>query len=163
MSMITPWRAFTGSRTSRHEHHYREDRVGHLDRRRPALVPGSSEVERRALAGLAATAKATVCRNSRPGTTQCEWSCRQPHARCLQQFLDAIPIGVVVATPDGRPSYANREAERLLGKRLIVADGSSRSAARHENLEHAGERRNADPELLGPEADGILLAQNALP
>jgi len=35
--------------------------------------------------------------------------------RRLEQVLDAIPIGVLVATPDGRPSYANREAERLLG------------------------------------------------
>ncbi|MGI8809322.1 MAG: PAS domain S-box protein [Acidimicrobiales bacterium] len=42
--------------------------------------------------------------------------------RRLEQFLDAIPIGVLVATPDGRPSYANREAERLLGRGLVDAD-----------------------------------------
>ena len=39
--------------------------------------------------------------------------------RRLEQFLDAIPIGVLVATPDGRPSYANREAERLLGQPVV--------------------------------------------
>jgi PAS domain S-box-containing protein len=33
----------------------------------------------------------------------------------LEQFLDAMPIGVFVATPDGHPHYANREAQRLLG------------------------------------------------
>lgn len=44
--------------------------------------------------------------------------------RRLEQFLDAIPIGVFVATPDGRPSYANREAERLLGKGLIQGSES---------------------------------------
>ncbi len=37
----------------------------------------------------------------------------------LEQFLDAIPIGVFVAGPDGRPEYANREAERLLGRGVV--------------------------------------------
>src|SRR5205085_558610 len=37
----------------------------------------------------------------------------------LTQFMDAMPIGVFVATPDGYPFYANREAERLLGKSVV--------------------------------------------
>jgi len=41
--------------------------------------------------------------------------------RRLEQFLDAIPIGVLVATPDGRTSYANREAERLLGAGAVYS------------------------------------------
>jgi PAS domain S-box-containing protein len=39
--------------------------------------------------------------------------------RRLKQFLDAIPIGVFVATPDMRPYYANREAQRLLGCEVV--------------------------------------------
>jgi PAS domain S-box-containing protein len=37
----------------------------------------------------------------------------------LEQFLDAMPIGVLVATPDGHPRYANREAQRLLGPGVV--------------------------------------------
>jgi len=43
--------------------------------------------------------------------------------RRLEQFLDAMPIGVFVASPDGRAQYANREAGRLLGRG--VAPGAS--------------------------------------
>ncbi|MEA2826626.1 MAG: hypothetical protein QOG43_1065 [Actinomycetota bacterium] len=39
--------------------------------------------------------------------------------RRLEQVLDAIPIGVFVATPDGQPHYANREAARLLGRGIV--------------------------------------------
>jgi PAS domain S-box-containing protein len=39
--------------------------------------------------------------------------------RRLEQFLDAMPIGVFVTTSDGRPHYANREAERLLGRGIV--------------------------------------------
>ncbi len=41
----------------------------------------------------------------------------------LKQFLDAIPIGVVVAAPDGRSEYANPEAERLLGRGIMPGAG----------------------------------------
>ena len=34
----------------------------------------------------------------------------------LFRFLDAMPVGVFVATPGGQPYYANHEAERLLGR-----------------------------------------------
>ena len=37
----------------------------------------------------------------------------------LFRFLDAMPVGVFVATPDGRPFYANGEAERLLGRGVV--------------------------------------------
>lgn len=43
--------------------------------------------------------------------------------RRLQQFLDAMPIGVFVATADGYPRYANREAERLLGRGIVPEAG----------------------------------------
>jgi PAS domain S-box-containing protein len=39
--------------------------------------------------------------------------------RRLEQFLDAMPIGVFVANSDGHPHYANREAERLLGRGIV--------------------------------------------
>ena len=44
--------------------------------------------------------------------------------RRLQQFVEAIPIGVFVATADGRPHYANREAERLLGRGVVPEAGA---------------------------------------
>lgn len=34
----------------------------------------------------------------------------------LFTFLEAIPVGVFIARPGGRPYYANREAVRLLGR-----------------------------------------------
>ncbi|HXL41271.1 MAG TPA: PAS domain S-box protein, partial [Actinomycetota bacterium] len=37
----------------------------------------------------------------------------------LEQFLDAMPIGVLVATPDRQARYANREAQRLLGGGVV--------------------------------------------
>ena len=39
--------------------------------------------------------------------------------RRLEQFLEAVPIGVFVARSDGEPYYANREAERLLGRGIV--------------------------------------------
>jgi PAS domain S-box-containing protein len=67
--------------------------------------------------------------------------------RRLEQFLDAMPIGVVVAAPDGRASYANREAARLLGADCVARYGA----------EGLGE---AEPVLLtGTGADGLLLAR----
>src|SRR5439155_14307862 len=33
----------------------------------------------------------------------------------LEQFLDAMPVGVLVATPERQARYTNREAQRLLG------------------------------------------------
>lgn len=44
--------------------------------------------------------------------------------RRLEQFLDAMPIGVFVATPDGVPYYANREAVRLLGRGILPEAGA---------------------------------------
>ncbi len=39
--------------------------------------------------------------------------------RRLEQFVEAMPIGIFVATPNGRPYYANHEAERLLGRGIM--------------------------------------------
>ena len=39
--------------------------------------------------------------------------------RRLEQFMEAMPIGVFVARSDGEPFYANREAERLLGRGIV--------------------------------------------
>jgi PAS domain S-box-containing protein len=41
----------------------------------------------------------------------------------LEQFLDAVPIGIFVTTPDGHPHYVNREAERLLGRGVVPGAG----------------------------------------
>jgi PAS domain S-box-containing protein len=37
----------------------------------------------------------------------------------LFQFLDAMPIAVFITSPDGRPYYANGEAERVLGRGVV--------------------------------------------
>ncbi|HEX8769230.1 MAG TPA: PAS domain S-box protein [Acidimicrobiales bacterium] len=42
--------------------------------------------------------------------------------RRLERILDAIPVGIVVATADGSPHYANREAEQLLGDKSAPSD-----------------------------------------
>ena len=34
--------------------------------------------------------------------------------RRMFQFLDAMPVGVIIARPDGKPYYANAEGMRLL-------------------------------------------------
>lgn len=38
--------------------------------------------------------------------------------RRLSAFLDTAPVGVLTCGPDGTPDYANREAERILGRPL---------------------------------------------
>jgi PAS domain S-box-containing protein len=55
----------------------------------------------------------------------------------LEQFLDAMPIGVFVATPDRHPYYANREAQRLLG-RAVVPGASSEDIAEAFPVNRAG-------------------------
>ena len=42
----------------------------------------------------------------------------------LFQFLGAIPAGVFIASPGGRPYYANRESERVLGRGVTDTSGS---------------------------------------
>jgi PAS domain S-box-containing protein len=37
----------------------------------------------------------------------------------LFQFLDVMPVGVFIASPGGRPYYANHEAERMLGQGVV--------------------------------------------
>ncbi|MDQ6724795.1 MAG: PAS domain S-box protein [Actinomycetota bacterium] len=39
--------------------------------------------------------------------------------RRLEQFMDAMPVGVFVADRNGEPYYANPEAERLLGRGIV--------------------------------------------
>ena len=43
----------------------------------------------------------------------------------LFQFLDAMPVGVFVASPGARPYYANRESERVLGRGVVSDTGGS--------------------------------------
>ena len=58
----------------------------------------------------------------------------------LFQFLDAVPVGVFVASPGGRPYYANRESERLLG-RGVVPDTSGSGLAETYGVFVAGTDR----------------------
>src|SRR5258708_4476370 len=44
--------------------------------------------------------------------------------RRLEKFLEAMPVGVFIVTPDGNPYYANREAERLLGRGILPGEPS---------------------------------------
>jgi PAS domain S-box-containing protein len=46
----------------------------------------------------------------------------------LFQFLDAMPVGVFVASSGGRPYYANDEAERLLGRGVVPDVGADELA-----------------------------------
>ena len=50
----------------------------------------------------------------------------------LFQFLDAMPVGVFIATPGGRPYYANHEAERLLGRGVVPDIGASEIAETYQ-------------------------------
>lgn len=49
---------------------------------------------------------------------QVEATLRESEQRLLR-FLDALPFGVFVVEPDGRPVYANRSATELLGKGIM--------------------------------------------
>src|SRR2546422_3766085 len=45
-------------------------------------------------------------------------------------YLDALPVGIFIALPGGRPYYANREAVRLLGRGVLTsATGSQLTKA----------------------------------
>ena len=45
------------------------------------------------------------------------------------QFLDAMPVGVFIGLPGGRPYYANNEAIRLLGRGVLPSAVTSELAA----------------------------------
>lgn len=40
--------------------------------------------------------------------------------RRLAQFLDAVPVGIFVIDPDGKPYYANQAAQQILGKGIVT-------------------------------------------
>jgi PAS domain S-box-containing protein len=44
--------------------------------------------------------------------------------RRLTQFLEAMPVGVFVIDPNGRPYYVNQTAQQILGKGIIAEAGS---------------------------------------
>lgn len=74
----------------------------------------------------------------------------------LFQFLDAMPVGVFIASPGGKPYYANDESERLLG-RGIVSDIGGDELAEIYSVFQAGRDRQYPAEslpivraLLGP-------------
>ncbi len=46
----------------------------------------------------------------------------------LFQFLDALPVAVFIASPDGQPYYANGEAERVLGRGVVPGVGGAELA-----------------------------------
>jgi PAS domain S-box-containing protein len=48
--------------------------------------------------------------------------------RRLFQFLDALPVAVFIASPDGRPYYVNDEAERVLGRGVAPGAGAGELA-----------------------------------
>ncbi|HMC04967.1 MAG TPA: PAS domain S-box protein, partial [Actinomycetota bacterium] len=72
-------------------------------------------------AALAAALATFLSRRSRRlAASEARLAVSQAEARQrLEQFLDAMPIGVFVATPDRHPYYANREAQRLLGREVV--------------------------------------------
>ena len=58
---------------------------------------------------------------------QVEDTLRDSESR-LSQFLDAVPVGIMIADRDGRPHYTNREAYRLLGSVPAAGDETPASA-----------------------------------
>jgi PAS domain-containing protein len=46
----------------------------------------------------------------------------------LFQFLEAMPVGVFITSQDGRPYFANSEAERLLGPGVVPGIGAGELA-----------------------------------
>jgi PAS domain S-box-containing protein len=59
---------------------------------------------------------------------QVEDTLRDSESR-LFQFLDAVPVGIMIADRDGRPHYTNREAHRLLGSVPAAPHGVRRTPA----------------------------------
>ena len=76
------------------------------------------------LAGAAVGPAAPGGRGARRARAEAKAQARDGENR-LFQFLDAMPVGVFVASPGGRPYYANRESERVLGRGVVPATGGS--------------------------------------
>ncbi|MFZ4621752.1 MAG: PAS domain S-box protein, partial [Bacteroidota bacterium] len=55
--------------------------------------------------------------------SKAEEQLRDSEKRVLS-FLEAIPAGVFILTPDGTPYYANEEAKNILGDRILPKPGS---------------------------------------
>jgi len=56
-----------------------------------------------------------------------EMAARESENR-LFEFLDAMPVGVFVASPGGRPYYANHESERMMGRGVVPDIGADQLA-----------------------------------
>jgi PAS domain S-box-containing protein len=52
----------------------------------------------------------------------------------LFRFLDAMPVGLFVLTPDGKPYYGNSEAERLLGRRVVMGTSADDLAETYQGF-----------------------------
>lgn len=59
--------------------------------------------------------------------SEAELAAREGEQR-LFQFLDALPVAVFIASPDGQPYYANGEAERVLGRGVVPGVGGAELA-----------------------------------
>ena len=54
--------------------------------------------------------------------------------RRLFQFLEAVPVAVLIASPDGQPYFANSEAERVLGRGVAPGIGAGELAETYRVL-----------------------------
>lgn len=103
-------------------------------------VIGRSSHSGRVSTGVAANAAMAIGLLLAALVTLSAWLAQQAEARKRQarageqrtfKFLEAMPVAVLVAVPDGRPYYANREAARVLGQTAEPGTGAGRPAAAH--------------------------------
>ena len=78
----------------------------------------------------------------------------QENERRLTQFLEAMPVGVFVVDPNGKPYYANQTSQKILGKGIIAEATASQ-------LTETYQAYLADTEQLYPtEQQPIIQALN---
>jgi PAS domain S-box-containing protein len=58
----------------------------------------------------------------------------------LFQFLDALPVAVFIASPDGQPYYANDEAQRVLGRGVAPGIGAAELAETYNAFQSGTDR-----------------------
>ncbi len=85
---------------------------------------------------IVAARDVSAARRAQEALRASEKRAREDDSR-LFQFLDAVPVGVFISGPDGRPYFANQEAQRLLGRR-IVPDAAAEDVAEVYQVYRAG-------------------------
>ena len=81
--------------------------------------------------------------------SEAEGQARESEHR-LFQFLDALPVAVFIASPDGQPYYANDEGQRLLGRGVAPGVGADELAETYNVFQAGTDRRYPTERLSCP-------------